>query len=307
MSDLEAVKRVLPTTPVLANTGVKHDTVADVLRVADGVIVGSALKVRRRHLVRRGSRPRQGLHGPRARDAGCGMTLRDAASQELMLIPGLAGYEDRVAAAVAAHLDAPGAGPPLGPAGQPDRHHRRATRRRRRVMVFAHMDQLGLIVRKIEASGPHPGGAPGRRARTRAAGPGRPPVHGAGDLPGVIANKSHHATTPEEKFQVVPYAELYVDAGFASKAEAEAAGVRIGTPVIYLPRVLDAGERPHRRHRRRRPRGLRGAARAGGSAARQARARRCTSSGRCRRSTTCAGVLPAATVAGPGHRHPAST
>jgi len=45
MSDLEAVKQVLPTTPVLANTGVKHDTVADVLAVADGVIVGSALKV----------------------------------------------------------------------------------------------------------------------------------------------------------------------------------------------------------------------------------------------------------------------
>ncbi len=45
MSDLEAVKRALPTTPVLANTGVKHDTVADVLAVADGVIVGSALKV----------------------------------------------------------------------------------------------------------------------------------------------------------------------------------------------------------------------------------------------------------------------
>ena len=45
MSDLEAVKRVLPTTPVLANTGVKHATVADVLAVADGCIVGSALKI----------------------------------------------------------------------------------------------------------------------------------------------------------------------------------------------------------------------------------------------------------------------
>ena len=44
MTDLEAVKRVLPNTPVLANTGVKHATVADVLRVADGCIVGSALK-----------------------------------------------------------------------------------------------------------------------------------------------------------------------------------------------------------------------------------------------------------------------
>jgi membrane complex biogenesis BtpA family protein len=45
LSDLEAVKAVLPDTPVLANTGVKHDTVADVLRVADGCIVGSSLKV----------------------------------------------------------------------------------------------------------------------------------------------------------------------------------------------------------------------------------------------------------------------
>jgi len=45
MEDLEAVKAVLPDTPVLANTGVRHDTVADVLAVADGCIVGSALKL----------------------------------------------------------------------------------------------------------------------------------------------------------------------------------------------------------------------------------------------------------------------
>ena len=44
LGDLQAVKRVLPDTPVLANTGVKHDTVAEVLRVADGCVVGSALK-----------------------------------------------------------------------------------------------------------------------------------------------------------------------------------------------------------------------------------------------------------------------
>jgi membrane complex biogenesis BtpA family protein len=45
LSDLEAVKAVLPDTPVLANTGVKHETVAEVLTVADGCIVGSSLKV----------------------------------------------------------------------------------------------------------------------------------------------------------------------------------------------------------------------------------------------------------------------
>jgi uncharacterized protein len=45
LSDLEAVKAILPDTPVLANTGVKHATVAEVLAVADGCIVGSSLKV----------------------------------------------------------------------------------------------------------------------------------------------------------------------------------------------------------------------------------------------------------------------
>lgn len=45
MSDLKAVKAVLPDTPVMANTGVKHETVAEILQIADGCIVGSSLKV----------------------------------------------------------------------------------------------------------------------------------------------------------------------------------------------------------------------------------------------------------------------
>jgi hypothetical protein len=45
LSDLEAVKKVLPETPVLANTGVRHETVRDVLEVADGCIVATSLKV----------------------------------------------------------------------------------------------------------------------------------------------------------------------------------------------------------------------------------------------------------------------
>lgn len=45
LSALEAVKAVLPDTPVLANTGVKHATIADVLEAVDGCIVGSSLKI----------------------------------------------------------------------------------------------------------------------------------------------------------------------------------------------------------------------------------------------------------------------
>jgi putative aminopeptidase FrvX len=106
------------------------------------------------------------------------------------------------------------------------------------VMVFAHMDQLGFVVRKVEADGlirlERLGGVPERALPAQAV----VLCADKGDVTGVIANKSHHATGPEEKYRVLPYAELYVDAGFASAADAEAVGVRIGTPVTYAPRVL---------------------------------------------------------------------
>ena len=157
--------------------------------------------------------------------------------KELMLIPGLSGHETRVAAAIAAHLDRMGLkhssdrlgnlsctlpGDPALPS----------------VMVFTHMDQLGFIIRKVEDSGlirlERLGGVPERALAAQA----MVICTENGDLPALIANKSHHATTADEKYRVLPYAEIYVDAGFASKPEAEAAGVRIGVPVVYAPRVM---------------------------------------------------------------------
>ena len=44
MEELAAVKQAVPDTPVLANTGVKHETVAQTFEIADGCIVGSSLK-----------------------------------------------------------------------------------------------------------------------------------------------------------------------------------------------------------------------------------------------------------------------
>jgi hypothetical protein len=42
--DLREAREAAPDVPLFANTGVRHDTVEQVLEVADGVIVGSALK-----------------------------------------------------------------------------------------------------------------------------------------------------------------------------------------------------------------------------------------------------------------------
>jgi putative aminopeptidase FrvX len=163
--------------------------------------------------------------------------IREALT-ELMLIPGLAGYEDRVARAIAARLDQMGLARRSdrlgnlmctlpGDPGLPS------------VMVFAHMDQMGFMVRKVEASGlirlERLGGVPERALPAQAV----VLCAESGDIPGVIGSKSHHATRLDERYRVVPYEELAVDAGFASRDEAQAAGIRIGTPVTYLPRVVE--------------------------------------------------------------------
>jgi membrane complex biogenesis BtpA family protein len=45
MSDLSAAKAAVPDLPVFANTGVSADRLEEILAVADGVIVGTSLKV----------------------------------------------------------------------------------------------------------------------------------------------------------------------------------------------------------------------------------------------------------------------
>ena len=112
---------------------------------------------------------------------------------ELMLIPGLSGHEQRVARAIAAHLDR------LGLPHRSDRLGNLMTTipgdaSLPSVMVFTHMDQLGLIVRTVEANGlirlERLGGVPERALPAQAV----LLCTEAGDLPAVIANKSHHAT-----------------------------------------------------------------------------------------------------------------
>ena len=56
-----------------------------------------------------------------------------------------------------------------------------------------------------------------------------------GDVPGVIGNKSHHATEPDEKYRVLRAADIHIDTGHGSKALVEAAGVKIGASMFKKP------------------------------------------------------------------------
>ena len=146
---------------------------------------------------------------------------------DLMAIPGLSGHEDRVRHAIAERLTAEGIesrsdrmgnliATLKGAEGAPS------------VMLFTHMDQLGFIVRKIEDDGlirvERMGGVPERalasQAVTLCVAPGR-------DVEGVLYNKSHHATRPDEKYQVLKASDLRIDTGHGSKAMAEAALVAV--------------------------------------------------------------------------------
>ncbi|WP_299484164.1 M42 family metallopeptidase [uncultured Roseibium sp.] len=157
--------------------------------------------------------------------------------QALALIPGLSGHEERVAHEIAARMPVPCRTDRLGnliatfPGTGPS------------VMLFTHMDQLGFVVRKIEDNGlirvHRVGGVPERALLSQAV---LMSAKNGNDIPGVIANKSHHATQPDEKYTVPKASELFIDAGYTSKAAAEADGIVIGTPVTYAPNYIQLAE-----------------------------------------------------------------
>lgn len=161
---------------------------------------------------------------------------------DLMMIPGLSGHEDRVRRAIAGMLGEFGLetrtdrignliatlpGDPAAPS----------------VMLFTHTDQLGFVVRRIEANGliriERLGGVPEKALPAQhvllCVGEGR-------DVEGIIANKSHHATPPEEKYKVTPYGDLFIDIGSESAEAVRALGIDIGTPVVYHPHVVHLSE-----------------------------------------------------------------
>jgi len=104
------------------------------------------------------------------------------------------------------------------------------------VMIYAHMDQLGFIVRKIEEDGfiqlDRLGGIPEKVL------PGLNLMIRSEDgayHPGVIGTKSHHATPAEEKYKVEPITSLYIDIGAVSAGEVKEKGIEAGCPAVYRP------------------------------------------------------------------------
>lgn len=104
----------------------------------------------------------------------------------------------------------------------------------RRLMVSAHSDEIGGIVKSVDPQGflrfdtlggVLPALLVGRRVRV------------AGHL-GVIGVKSGHLQTPEERRSVPPTGELYIDVGANSAEDVGAMGIGVGDPVAYHSPLL---------------------------------------------------------------------
>lgn len=153
--------------------------------------------------------------------------------RELTAIPALAGREEAMIAAMRRHF---------GPHADEVRVDRVgnviATVRGRQdspcLLIFAHMDELGLIVRKIEPDGflrfERVGGVPEKSLLGQWV-----EIHtdDGQRVPALIGTTSHHVTKPERKFVVPDRLDMYLDVGCASRAEAEALGIRVGDAVTY--------------------------------------------------------------------------
>ena len=112
----------------------------------------------------------------------------------------------------------------------------------KRVMVSAHMDEIGFYVRHIDDKGflrvQNVGGFDTRNLFAR-----QVTVHtGGGDLVGVMnpATKPIHISTPEERKKIPEMAEFAVDLG--RSAEEVKKQVRVGDPVTLRQTFQDLGE-----------------------------------------------------------------
>ncbi|CAA9553881.1 MAG: beta-1,4-glucanase (cellulase) [uncultured Thermomicrobiales bacterium] len=147
---------------------------------------------------------------------------------EYAAIDAVAGYEQDMVARLVADLEPHVDGVDVDPFGNVTAT-RRGTDGAPSLMVAAHSDEIGGVVKAIEPEGvirfEKLGGVIetlllGRAVRIRG-------------HRGVIGAKAGHITPPAERLTAPPLRELYVDLGFDTRAEVEALGIQVGDPIAY--------------------------------------------------------------------------
>ena len=107
-----------------------------------------------------------------------------------------------------------------------------------RLMLCAHMDEVGLIVKSVTDEGYLKFGCVGGIDRRVLL--GKRVTVGERAVPGVIGLKAIHLTTPEERKKVPKLTDLYIDIGAKDQAEA-LAQVELGDVCTFVSDTVEFG------------------------------------------------------------------
>jgi len=109
------------------------------------------------------------------------------------------------------------------------------------VLVAAHMDEIGMMVKSVEKSGfirfEKVGGVidsllPARVVRVRG-------------ITGVVGVKAGHYQTEQERSQGKKHTEMYIDIGCSSDTAVAALGIRVGDPICFVSPLVEMGGDPN--------------------------------------------------------------
>lgn len=103
------------------------------------------------------------------------------------------------------------------------------------ILIFGHMDEVGLMVRKVTEQGylmfERVGGPSEKTLRSQLVQVNT--LDRCRSVTGVVGTKSHHLTPEAEKHSVPDKYDLYVDIGAQSRREVEELGIGTGSTITY--------------------------------------------------------------------------
>jgi len=111
-----------------------------------------------------------------------------------------------------------------------------------KVMILAHMDEVGLIVRKIEPDGFLRVDKIGGISESTLLGSRVVIRTEKGDfINGLVGSRSHHLVPIEERGKQPSFDRLYVDIGCKTREEVLSLGIAVGSPITYAKHFFRNG------------------------------------------------------------------
>lgn len=160
----------------------------------------------------------------------------EALLEKFMLLSSPSGYEKRMAYALKEELAKYVDNVKIDKVGNTIAHIKGTNPNAPKTMIFAHVDSLGFVVKKVEDNGliklERLGGIPEKVL------PGtKISILSDADqlVTGVIGMKSHHAATAEDKYKVDEIKTLFADIGATSKEEVKKRNIDVGCFANYKP------------------------------------------------------------------------